>query len=349
MVIPVEDLEAIVAGLNDYERLQFQNRTVLLCGGSGFLGMIFKQLFLYMNKQYLLNTKVIAVDNYITGTCPKDIEGENLINLNHDLSQPLGLKIGNNENIDFILNCSGLASPQGYSKYPLETMDISYLGTRHLLELAYHRKSIAYLAFSSSEIYGTPPENLIPTPETYWGSFDGFGKRAPYDTGKKLIETLCWVFNSKYEVNTKIIRPFNVFGYMAQNDFRVLPNFINAALSGGKIKVYGDGQQTRTFCWFTDFITGAIKVLLKGKSVPYNIGNSDNEITMIDLAKMVEKITSSKDLVELVPSPSAYTNEPLRRCPDLSKAKKEIGYQPKVDLVTGITKFYNWAKENYKY
>jgi UDP-glucuronate decarboxylase len=349
MVIPIEDLNAIAEGLNEFERLQFQNRTVLLCGGSGFLGMIFKSLFLYMNQRYLLNTKVISVDNYITGTCPKDIEGENLVNLTHDLSQPLGLKIGANQNIDFILNCSGLASPQGYSKYPLETLDISYLGTRHLLELAYQKNSIAYLAFSSSEIYGTPPDHLIPTPETYWGSFDGFGKRAPYDTGKKVIETLCWTFNSKYGVNTKIVRPFNVYGYMAQNDFRVLPNFMNAVLKNEKIKVYGDGKQTRTFCWFTDFITGAIKVLLKGKNEPYNIGNQENEISMIDLGKMIEKITNKPNLVQMISTPSAYVNEPLRRCPDISKARTEIGYNPVVDVETGIRKFYEWAKKSYVY
>jgi UDP-glucuronate decarboxylase len=124
---------------------------------------------------------------------------------------------------------------------------------------------------------------------------------------------------------------------------------MNAVLKNEKIKVYGDGKQTRTFCWFTDFITGAIKVLLKGKNEPYNIGNQENEISMIDLGKMIEKITNKPNLVQMISTPSAYVNEPLRRCPDISKARTEIGYNPVVDVETGIRKFYEWAKKSYVY
>lgn len=346
MHIPPFEIKNIVDNLKDFN-YDFEGKTILLCGGSGFLGNIFKSYFIYLNNFLFINPcKVISVDNYITGTCPKDIEGTGVTNINHNLIQPLGLKIGADENIDFIINCSGLASPSGYAKFPLETLDISYIGSRNLLELAYYKKS-KILFFSSSEIYGTPPDELVPTPESYFGLIDSYGKRAPYDVGKKVIETLCWTFNNKYGVDTKVVRPFNVIGYMSQNDYRVLPNYVSAALKGEKIKVYGDGKQTRTFCWFTDFVTGAILTLLKGGNHPYNIGNSDNEISMYDFAKLVESVCGQSGIVELVPAPETYSNEPRRRCPDISKAINELGYNPTVSIREGLNRFLPWAKENY--
>lgn len=166
-----------------------------------------------------------------------------------------------------------------------------------------------------------------------------------YDEGKRVIETLCYIYNTKYGVNTKIVRPFNVFGPpLFNNDYRVIPNFISRIINNQPLLVYGDGKQTRTFCYVTDFIVGAVKVLISGDNQPYNIGNSNNEISMLDLAKLIEKTVGFELDIRLIPYPSVYpSEEPRRRCPDLTKIKYQLDYNPTIDLTEGIKRFYSWA------
>jgi UDP-glucuronate decarboxylase len=343
MNIPETDIEEIFSATkNEY----FLNKTILILGGSGFLGTMFKQYFLYLNSRGS-GCKIISVDNYVGRPKPVEIQAPNLIHIEHDLTIPLGLRLHGHK-IDYIINCSGNASPASYERFPLETMDISYSGTKHLLELALNHGA-EIVNFSSSEVVGTPDEKDIPTSEEVLPKIHSLNKRAPYDVTKVAIETLCWVFKEKYGVKVKVIRPFNVVGYFRQDDFRVMPCFIDKMLKNQKLPVFAPGTQTRTFCFYTDFLIGVLKVLTEGTSLLYNVGNSDNEISMIDFARLVEKICGKTGLVHIVETPEVYLHEPKRRCPSVEKIKAELGYSPKVNLEEAIRRIYLWAKSNYVY
>jgi UDP-glucuronate decarboxylase len=347
-----EDFEYIAINI---PRNLFYGKTVLLLGGSGFLGSSFKNFFLYCNwlvregvsRNEILPIKIISVDNYIKGTktLNDEIEDENLTSINHDLTTPLGFKLGNIK-VDYIINCAGNASPANYAKYPLETMDISTFGVRHALELAYYHKC-PILNFSSSEVLGTPNEHEIPSDESVIPRIHSLNKRAPYDVTKLYIETLSWVFRNKYGVEAKVIRPFNIIGYFNKNDFRVIPNYLKKVFDDEPIEVFAPGTQTRTFCFYSDFMIGAIRVLLFGKDVVYHLGNSDNEISMIDLANKIATLANKPHLVRLVPTPEVYKHEPKRRCPSIEKARNELNYNPQVGLDDMLCRIYSWAKENY--
>lgn len=328
---------------------EFTGKTILILGGSGFLGSLYKLFFIYCNKNiFKTPCKIISIDNYIKGTTTINDEliDENLESINHDLTVPLSLKL-NNKKIDFILNCSGNASPQQYEKYPLETMDISSVGTRHMLELALAHKA-KILNFSSSEVLGTPEDKDIPTNEEVIPRIHSTNKRAPYDIGKLFIEGLSWTFKIKYDVDCKVVRPFNVIGRFHKNDYRVIPNYFNKILNDEIINVYKPGTQTRTFCYYTDFLVGTILVLLRGKNLIYHIGNDENEISMYDLALKIQNLVGKTDLVKLVDTPEVYKYEPLRRCPSIEKAKKELGYKPNININEALKRIYEWASINYK-
>lgn len=319
---------------------RFENRTVLIPGGNGFLGRMFTGFFEYLNAHVFRHpTQVIAIDNFIVGANPCQASSENVRRLTHDLTTPLYLKL-DRAKIDYIINCAGIASPAAYLKAPLEVLDVSYIGTRAVLELAVAKES-RVLNFSSSECYGDPPADMIPTPETYMGQISSTSKRAPYDCGKKVLEALSHVFRTRYGVDVSIVLPFNVYGYMPPNDYRVIPNFVYNAVAGKPLTVYAPGTQTRTFCWFGDFIAGALLVLLKGKDFAYNVGTTDGEISMYELAETVNIAFDNHYKVELVAAPPGYEQEPQRRCPDVIKAMG-LGYKPKVSLAEGLQRIKAW-------
>jgi len=345
-----DDIAAVLGA----ENLQkFAGKRILIAGGNGFLGSLFKQFFLFCNKAGLISPvcKVVSVDNYLKGNFVINdaINDENLETFNHDLTIPLGFKIHNkkNNNIDFIINCSGNASPTAYMRFPWETMTISQIGTNNLLELAYY-KNAKILNFSSSEVLGTPSFEDIPTNEEVTPKVKSMDSRSPYDTTKITIETASWVCKKQFDVDCKVIRPFNVIGRISQNDYRVIPNYLSKLINNQPISVYRPGGQTRTFVYYTDFIVGTLLVLLNGKDLLYHIGNSDNEIGMFDLALKLQAIAGKKDLVSLVDAPEVYRHEPLRRCPSIEKARKELGYNPKIQIDEMLSRLYKWAKENYK-
>jgi UDP-glucuronate decarboxylase len=329
------DFERISSALEPIQ-FAFHGKTILIAGSEGFLGKLFQEYFSHIKFNCGVGVKVVAVDLFKEGYERLDITNELSVNA----------YIGG-YSYDYIINLAGRASPKAYEQSPVETLDVSYLGTKNLLNLA-KKCGAVYLGFSSSEVYGNPPAQFIPTPESYTGAVTTMGRRASYDQGKNILETLCYVFNTKYGVDTKIIRPFNVFGGNFCLDGRVIPNFIHKAIHNQDITIYGDGQQTRTFCWFSDFIVGTIKVLLLGDNKPYNIGNDNNEISMLDLAKMVEEVSGKTGLIKLIPRPLVYDDEPLRRCPDLTKAKQHLSYKPTVSLREGLEMFYESAKRYYE-
>lgn len=327
----LKDMSEIRDALGEHV-FRFESRTILIPGGNGFLGRSFTQFFQYLNQfVFRLPCKVIAVDNYIVGANPALQSEENVTRLTHDLTTPLTLKLDRSP-IDFIINCAGVASPSAYLNCPLEVMDVSYIGTRNVLELAVSKGS-RVINFSSSECYGNPPPEFIPTHESYLGQISSISKRAPYDVGKKTLEAISHIFRSKYGVDVSIVLPFNVYGYMSRNDYRVIPNFVWACIDGKSIQVYKPGTQTRTFCFYTDFVTGVLLVLLKGKEFAYNVGNQDGEVSMENLARAVKFLFSGR--IDFIDRPPAYHQEPERRCPDISRVK-ELGYQPRVSLTEGL-------------
>ena len=302
-------------------------------------------------KLFKKRVKVICIDNYITGE-KKNILGDFKDNrfkyYNHDIVKPLKFE----GDIDYIIHAAGIASPVYYMKHPLETIEVATRGTQNMLELARIKKPKSMLFFSSSEIYGDPDPTAVPTPETYHGFVSSVGPRACYDESKRLGETLAVIYHEQFGLPTKIVRPFNVFGPgMSHNDRRVLPMFAYMVLNKKPIPVHGDGLQTRTFCYITDAIDGFFRVLIKGKpGHAYNIGNDTNEISMKDLAELVGSLKGNGASYELIPYPNSYpAGEPMRRCPDISKAKEHLGFTAQTSLKKGISRFMSWCGNDPQY
>ena len=341
------DIEQIVENISDVSN-QFSGKTVLLTGGRGFLGRYFMEIFNSLNEQILKEkVKVIVLDNLITsGKEGADVPSyENIEFLNHNVIE----KFYTDEKIDFIIHAAGIASPYYYRAYPLETLEVAINGTKNMLELAV-QNSARLSFFSSSEIYGDPDSKNIPTKESYKGNVSCTGPRACYDESKRVGETLCNIFHNLKGVCTNTIRPFNVFGPgMQETDYRVLPNFTSRIKGDIPLQIYGTGNQTRTFCYITDAMEGFIRVILNG--VPgeaYNIGNPKPEISIIELIEKIEFILDKKVKYNIVDYPDSYpADEPNRRCPDILKAKRQIKYQPKVDINEGLRRFIRWSDSVY--
>jgi UDP-glucuronate decarboxylase len=319
---------------------ELEGKTVLLTGAAGFLGRHFRAVFAELNEHVLATpARLVAVDNLITGAPP----GKDMVQ--HDVTKPLDWE----GPLDFIVHAAGIASPYHYRTYPLETLEVAVTGTRNMLELA-RSTGARFLYFSSSEIYGDPDERHIPTQESFRGYVSPVGPRAPYDEGKRVGETLCHIFHERFGVHTNQLRPFNVYGPgMAQDDYRVLPNFASRIRSGLPLNVYGSGRQTRTFCYVSDALVGFFLTLLKG--VPgeaYNIGTPTPEISMVDLADKVREVVGDQVRINRIDYPDSYpADEPMRRCPDITKARLQLGFEPQVSLDDGLRRFFDWALEAY--
>lgn len=340
-----EILERAILTLNE-----LSGKTVMVTGAGGFLGRYLIALFQSFNsKTQLPPISIIALDNYITSSAPGKSDSrktdENIEWIYGDAY--LGSKLPNK--LDFIFHLAGIASPEHYQANPLMTIDAAVNSTRALLEKA-KQDQARVLYFSSSEIYGDPHPDFVPTPEDYRGNVSCRGPRACYDESKRLGETLCWVYEKYFEVFVSVVRPFNIFGPgMMPKDYRVVPNFVSALLNNETLKVYGDGLQTRTFCYINDAIVAFLKILIEGKSPDvYNVGNPNPEISMRDLAKLVSDLSKTEVLTEVIDYPSKYPkDDPSRRCPDIRKLKQDFDFQPEVKLEEGIKRFLSWAREVY--
>ena len=347
MQLLMTDIQQILKQ-TDQELEALSGKNVLITGAGGFLGRYFIEVFGEYNKTASTPIRVTAIENGITGQLANNMEELNLNNINFlagDVSivEELDLKI------DYIIHLAGIASPQHYRAKPLETIDVAVNSTRLLLERSKSDQA-KILVFSSSEIYGDPTPENVPTAETYRGNVASRGPRACYDESKRLGETLCWVYQNYFQVNASVVRPFNVYGPgMMPSDYRVLPNFAWSIKAGKPLSIYGQGTQTRTFCYITDAITGFLKVLANEKiGDVYNVGNPLPEISINQLAEEIAKIIKKPSNVKHMPYPESYpADEPMRRCPDISKITAAFGFQPNVDLTEGLTRFLHWAEQEY--
>ena len=327
-------------------------KSFLITGCDGFLGksLIYKLCKIIEaeipenNKE--LHPTIFAIDNGITSNKTGRIKKHYLQYLDANL---IRFPFSDLPPQDYIVHLAGLASPVQYKKYPLETIDVAVNVTRSLLECALiWRSKLTF--FSSSEIYGDPSPEFVPTPESFRGNVACQGPRACYDESKRLGETLCYVFASNYNLHTNIIRPFNVYGPgMSKHDYRLIPNLMRAAKEKQNIKVYGDGKQTRSFCYLDDAIDGSLECILKGKSgATYNIGNPTPEISINDLVDCFNQSTKNNVGIEHVPYPAHYPgDEPMRRCPDISRAIVELHFRPNIPLMKGLIKTWEWSSSNY--
>ena len=304
----------------------------LITGGAGFIGS--NLVSRIINKA----TKVIVIDNLITGSnenLKKFEKYENFVFHSHDIQNHFDPQ----ENIDFVIHLASCASPVAYSNHPINTLKSGSIGTINALGIA-RKYGSKFLLSSTSEVYGDP--KVTPQPESYWGNVNPVGPRSMYDESKRFAEAATQAYISEYSLNAKIIRIFNTYGpSMKLNDGRVVTNFIVQALKNQDITIYGDGSQTRSFCYVDDTVAGLLLALNYDKPEIFNIGN-DNEITIKEFAEFIIEVTNSKSNLVYKNLPQ---DDPLQRKPDLTKSSRILGYEALVSLEEGILKTINWVKE----
>ena len=298
-------------------------KITLITGGAGFIGSHLCELFL--EKGY----KVICVDNLITGKLSNIrhlLKNKNFIFIKNNVSEHINIK----GPIHYVLHFASPASPIDYLKYPIQTLKVGSLGTHNALGLAKAKKA-KFLLASTSEVYGDPLVN--PQPESYRGNVNPIGPRGVYDESKRFAEAITMAYHRVHKIDTKIVRIFNTYGErMREEDGRAIPNFISQTLNNNPITVYGNGSQTRSFCYVSDLIDGIYKLALSKANDPINIGNP-NEMTLLELAKTIIRLTGSKSKIVFNPLP---IDDPKVRRPDIAKAKKILKWRPKVVLETGL-------------
>jgi len=341
----LRDLDEVVDRIGSVAG-ELAGKTLLLTGGRGFLGRYFVAVFARLNERVLKEPlRVVVLDNLITSRSLPETTVPNVTFIQQDVIQPFVYE----GPLNYVVHAAGIASPFYYRAYPLETLDVAITGTRNMLALA-QSKGARFTFFSSSEIYGDPDERHVPMQESYRGNVSSQGPRACYDESKRVGETLAYIFHIKHGTPTTIIRPFNVYGPgMIETDYRVLPNFANRIKAGLPLNIYGTGTQTRTFCYITDALIGFLLVILKG--VPgetYNIGNPQPEVSMLDLVVAVQNAVGRPISHNVLEYPDSYpADEPMRRSPDIRKARLQLEFDPRVGLDEGLRRFFSWALETY--
>lgn len=329
--------------------------TILFTGANGFLGYYFIKSILAWNDIYPSKKIIVyALDNFTKGL-PKWLQNRSDAKiLKKDVTK---YEIPANLNFDYIIHAASIASPIFYRKFPIETINANVQGLYNILTYMVKRQKTkktvkGLLFFSSSEVYGDPTEGNIPTPETYRGNVSFTGPRACYDESKRFCETLCVNFSRVHNLPIKIARPFNNFGPgLKITDGRVIPDFANDILANKDITLLSQGSPTRTFCYITDAIVGYIKILIRGKTgESYNIGVEKPEISIIDLAEKMKNIAvkhfgySGKIIRKKSEDQDYLADNPNRRCPQIAKAKKELGYDPQITLDEGLTNTLLWYR-----
>jgi dTDP-glucose 4,6-dehydratase len=302
----------------------------LVTGGAGFLGSHLCE--------YLLNKghEVIAMDNLLTGTIAniEHLQSERFRFIKHDVTEYIYLA----GKIDYVLHFASPASPLDYLQLPIQTLKVGSMGTHKALGLAKEKKATFLLA-STSEVYGDPL--IHPQREDYWGNVNPVGPRGVYDEAKRFAEALTMAYHRTHGLDAKIVRIFNTYGpRMRPNDGRAIPAFVPQALKGEPITIFGDGSQTRSFCYVSDLVEGIHRLLISSHNEPVNIGNP-HEMTIKEMAESIIRLTGSKSELIFKPLP---IDDPKVRQPNISKAKGLLGWEPKVFIEEGLTKTIDWFK-----
>jgi len=306
-------------------------KRAVVTGGAGFLGSHLCEQLLHMGYE------VVAVDNFLTGSASNvsHLRDKSFTLLEQDVCQPFTIE----GEVDLVFHFASPASPVDFPTKPLEIMHVNSIGTENALKLA-KEKGARFLVASTSEVYGDPL--IHPQPEEYWGNVNPIGVRGVYDEAKRFGEAMTMAYRRYFAVDTKIVRIFNTYGpRMRLNDGRVVPNFVGQALRGEPITVYGTGKQTRSFCYVSDLIDGIIRLMLSEESGPINIGNP-TERTMLEFAEEIKRLTGSNSDIVYKPLPTA--DDPKQRRPDISKAKKLLGWEPKIELEEGLRRTIEYFK-----
>lgn len=305
---------------------------IVVTGGAGFIGSHLTEELLSQGHS------VVIIDNFITGS-RKNLEhlpDEKLSIVEHDITKPIYLA----EKIDRIYHLASPASPIDYQKLPIQTLKVGALGTHNMLGMAKVHGARLLLA-STSEVYGDP--EVHPQKESYWGNVNPVGPRGCYDESKRFAEAIVVAYRDYHKVDTRIIRIFNTYGpRMRLNDGRVVPAFISQILSGQNLSIFGDGTQTRSFCYVTDLVRGMMGVMEQPDQNPVNLGNPA-EITIRQFAEKIIELTGIKAEMVLHPLP---VDDPKRRQPDITRAKALLQWEPRVNLEEGLKKTLEWAKKN---
>jgi dTDP-glucose 4,6-dehydratase len=293
-------------------------------GGAGFLGSHLCEHLVGRGH------RVICVDNLVTSTLAniEHLRGDSFAFINHDVTEHVEI----DEPVDFVYHFAALASPVDYLRMPLHSLKVGSYGTHHVLGLAKWKRA-RFLLASTSEVYGDP--QVHPQPETYWGHVNPIGPRGVYDEAKRYAEALTMAYHNQQGVDTSIVRIFNTYGSkMRPNDGRAIPTFVRQALAAQPLTVYGDGSQTRSFCYVDDLIRGIVLLAESGEHDPVNIGNPE-ERTLLELAETIKRLsgTSSEIVFEALP-----VDDPQQRRPDITRAGQVLGWQPEVSLEDGLSR-----------
>ncbi len=304
-------------------------KRILISGGAGFIG---SHLCSFLHEK---GFDVVCMDNLITGTKNnifRLLKSENFEFIHHDVTKYIDIK----KKLDYVLHFASPASPIDYMKYPIQTLKVGSLGTHNALGLAKAKKA-KFLLASTSEVYGDPA--VHPQPESYWGNVNSVGPRGVYDESKRFAEAITMAYHNTHGLDVKIVRLFNTYGpKMRRKDGRAIPAFIEQAVHNKPMTVFGNGSQTRSFCYITDTIDGIYSLMNSKTNVPVNIGNPD-ELAIIDLAKKIIGLTESKSKIEFKSLP---VDDPKTRQPDISLAKRELEWSPVVKLEDGLKKTISW-------
>lgn len=307
---------------------------ILLTGGAGFIGSHLADRLLELGHQ------VVGMDNLITGRVENIAHlagNENFKFVKHDVTKYIYIE----GELDYVMHLASPASPVDYLNYPIKTLKVGSLGTHNSLGVA-KEHGAGFLLASTSEVYGDPLVN--PQPEEYWGNVNPIGPRGVYDEAKRFAEAIALAYHRSHGIDVKIARIFNTYGErMRHHDGRVVPNFIDQALKGEPLTVYGDGSQTRSFCYVSDLVEGIIRLMGTDINEPVNLGNPA-EMTVLDFAEKIKKITGCESEIVFNDLP---VNDPKVRRPDITKAKEKLGWEPRVGLDEGLDRTIRWFRENY--
>jgi dTDP-glucose 4,6-dehydratase len=304
-------------------------RTVVT-GAAGFIGSHLCDALLDRGHD------VVGIDNFITGDKSNvaHLSGRAFAFIEHDIATPFDV----NGPVDNVLNWASPASPIDYAELPVQTMLVGSMGTHHALELA-RRKNARFVMASTSEVYGDPLEH--PQKETYWGHVNSYGPRSCYDEAKRYAEALIYTYRDKFAVNTGLVRIFNTYGpRMRLKDGRAVPAFMSQALTGENVTVFGDGTQTRSFCYVSDLVDGILRLMESDAHEPVNLGNP-HEVTIEEIARTIIKLVGSKSEIVYRPLPG---DDPKQRRPDITRARTILGWEPKVGLEEGLLKTVDYFK-----